>query len=147
MFSNGVRSPKLRELIQPLGPTVCQTRPLETADRVFSGTDVDFVVVTNLSERPIGVLTHRDLEDLKQSHPGKWHAKRCACAVKEQRRLQLDDLVDDVIKLYNRGLIRPLLVFDGDAVLGVLRPTEVFQWCAENRPDALERLAFQARHH
>lgn len=139
------RPTQVRELIQPLGLTVCQTQGLGLAAERLSETGVDHVVITTMSEQPLGLLTERDIEKFKQLHPAKWSSKRCACAVKERPRVHVNDSLDRVIEILGDDEIRPLLVYDGHALLGVIRPTEVFQWSAEHRPRAFDRLAAQAR--
>lgn len=137
----------VRELLRPIGLSLCETLPLNSAERLLRETGDDYVVITNLSDQHIGVITERDISELKLDRPEKWASRRCACAVQQQPTLQVDAVVDDVIELFRHEDIRPLLVFQGPEVLGVLRPTEVFQWCAEHRPEALNELASRSRHH
>lgn len=139
------RSVKVRELLHPAGLVVCQTQGLGRAAQLLSQTGVDHVVVTTMSEQPLGVVTQRDVEKFKQLYPRNWSAKRCACAVKERPRVHVEDSIDRVIEILSHDEIRPLLVYDGHRLLGIVRPAEVLQWCAEHRHSALDLLAAQAR--
>ncbi|GFZ99862.1 CBS domain-containing protein [Nesterenkonia alkaliphila] len=132
---------KLRELIHPVGHRISHTHGLESAARMLSETGADYIVITNMSDRAVGVVTDRDLDNLKESDPERWSFRRCASAVKTQPRLTVDDTVEDVLKVFDQQEVRPLLVHEGREVAGILRPTEVFQWCAEHRPSALDHLA------
>lgn len=138
----------VRELSHPIGLSLCETLPLSNAERLLSKTGTDYVVIRNLSDQPIGVITERDITKLTLARPERWASPRCACAVQQQPALRADAGLNDVIELFlhEHEEIRPLLVHESHGVLGVLRPTEVFQWCAEHRPDALDALAVHAQH-
>ncbi|WP_218221013.1 CBS domain-containing protein [Nesterenkonia sp. Act20] len=135
-----------RDLIQPLGSTLCETRSLDSADRLLREVGLDYVVITNLSDHAIGIITERDIAELQLARPEKWASRRCACAVHPHPTLQADVTMAEVVELFSHTEIRPLLVLEGREALGVLRPTEVFQWCAQYWPAALDQLARHARH-
>lgn len=139
------RSMKVPELLQPLGLMVCHTQGLGRAAQLLRETGADHVVITSMSEQPLGLITERDIDRFRQLHPTKWSAKRCACAVKERPRVYVEDSIDRIVEIFRQHEIRPLLVYDGHTLLGVLRPTEVFQWCAEHGHHALDGLAAQVR--
>lgn len=101
------RSKNLRELLHPIGLTVCQTQGLARAARLLRDTGAGHVVITNMSEQPLGLITERDIEKFKQLHPAKWASKRCACAVREQLRVQIDDPMDSVVEVLSHNEIRP----------------------------------------
>lgn len=146
METDDLPATTVRELLHPIGLSLCETLPLSNAERLLSRTGTDYVVIRNLSDQPIGVITERDITKLKLARPENSASLRCACAVQQQPTLRADAGLNEAIELFLHEQIRPLLVFNSHEVIGVLRPTEVFQWCAEHRPDALDELATHAQH-
>lgn len=134
------------ELVHPLGPTICHTQALETAARVLEETGTEYVTVINLSDRPIGVITYQEIASLHELPTERWAAKRCAGAVKIKPYLSVEDSVAAVVELFTQDEVWPLLVFDGGKGVGVLPPSEVFQWAAEHEPAVLDQLADRVSH-
>ncbi|MBO0596282.1 CBS domain-containing protein [Nesterenkonia sp. E16_7] len=147
MPSGEISATTVRQLLHPLGLSLCETLPLDSAEQMLRESGSGYVVITNMSDQPIGVITDRDIREVKLARPEKWASRRCACAVQVHPALQAGMVIDEVIELFSYQEIRPLLVREGHEVIGVLRPTEVFQWAAEHRPEALELLALYARRH
>ena len=136
----------VRQLLHPLGRSLCETLPLDSAEQMLRESGSGYVVITNMSDQPLGVITDRDVREVQLARPKKRASPRCASAVQVHPALHAGVVIDEVIELFSHQEIRPLLVTEDHEVIGVLRPTEVFQWAAEHRPEALELLALYARH-
>lgn len=136
----------IRDLVHPVGPSLSQTQSLDVAmqtlDRIQSG----YVIVRDLSHRPLGVITSEDIQWLKHLRPSDWSRKCCAQIVQRMpNALKADDPVEAAVEYYREYGIRMLVISHEGEPVGVLPPTEVFQWCALSDGAVLEELASRAR--
>jgi predicted transcriptional regulator len=123
---------QVAELMRPLEPTIEATRALrEAADRIAQSQE-SFAVVT-LNEDVIGIISAEDVLTAAQTDPTGWQTQPCTFAISSnQTRLSPHHPVVEVLHEYRARGIRPLLVFDEDTPVGLLRPAEVRTWCREN---------------
>lgn len=136
----------IRDLLHPVGPSVSQTQSLDAVLRTLDRSSSEYVIVRDLSHRPLGVITAEDIQRLRHLHPSDW-SRRC-CAQQVQRMpnlLEVDDPVDAAVEYYREYGIRLLVISHDGEPIGVLPPTEVFQWCAQSDGAVLEELASRAR--
>lgn len=137
---------RIGDLLRPLGCSVCETQSVEAAQQALSRTQSEMVIVRDLRDRPVGVLTYEDLKSAKAAHPEAWAHKRCASTVTHMPALLgPEDPIQVCVKYYQDHGVRPVVVFAGQEPVGVLHPTEVFQWCAQRDGDLVEELADRAR--
>lgn len=133
--------------MDPLWPTVSESASLQEAAHVRAESGQDYVVIVNLSHRPVGLVTRLDLERWESTGPSDGEHIRCASLIQRTpRSLSIEDTVEASVRYYTQHGVHPLLVFDADAPVGVLHPTQVFQWCAKHHPGLVEDLADQAAH-
>lgn len=134
----------IRDLISPVGRGVSETHGLDAARRLIDR-GADYVAVTDLRERTVGVLTRADLERFQNLDPLSWESKLCASAVADSERiLRLSDSLQVAIEMLRVHGIRPLLVREGAFTVGILEPSAVFQWCAAHDQAVLNELAQRA---
>lgn len=134
----------LEDLLRPLGPAVDETLELESIAQMLNEGGVNCVMVTDLDDRAIGLITDDDVERAKVLDPSGWRTAPCVGAVTPfAEGLRVGDTLDDAAAMFKHVGVRLILVSDGDEPVGVLHPSEVFQWCAEHRPELLESLADQ----
>ena len=132
---------EVRELISPLAATVWWTQSVEDAARHIEA-DAEAVVVLDLSNRPVGVITQADVDQITSQHPQTWAKKRCACLARSsEHRVRPEHSIEGVIWRYQQEDIQPLLVSNGDEAVGVLHPGAVLRWCAEHHPTAFDALS------
>ncbi|GAA1168225.1 CBS domain-containing protein [Nesterenkonia sandarakina] len=125
---------------------MCETQSVEAAHQALARTQSEMVLVRDLHDRPIGVLTREDLKTIKATHPDAWGHKRCASTVTHMPALLgPDDPIQECVTYYQAHGVRPVVVFAGEEPVGVLHPTEVFQWCAQRDGAMVEELADRAR--
>lgn len=136
----------ISQMVTPVGPTISETQPLTHAAKLLSddGRGYATVVQSGPGGKPRGFITHGDLARAKLKHPQQWPLMRCGALLKgrPQSHLRADDAVEQAIELLKQHGVRPLLIYTGANMLGVLEPAKVFQWCAEHSPEALEELAY-----
>lgn len=131
---------QVRELVSALSPTLWSTESLEEAGRRIAA-GAESVVVLNLSGHPIAIITESDLQHLASEEPRTWRRKRCAClAPSKLPRVYAEDSPERVITYYREDRIRPLLVYEGHQVIGIVSPGAILRWCAEHQPALLKTL-------
>lgn len=136
------------DLMAPIGSTIGITQSLqEAADRIAEGQE-DALTVVGLNETAIGFISSDDLLAAAQIEPTRWQKKRCASLVQIcESPLRPDHSLESVIQQYREEGIRPLLVFNGDTPVGLLRPDDVRQWCQDFGPVPLEDLMYKPALH
>ncbi|TDS84793.1 CBS domain-containing protein [Nesterenkonia aurantiaca] len=91
-------------------------------------------LVSDLSHRPVGLITEADLAEIAARHPGDWRKKRCACLLTEDLDfLRPEHDIEGVLERYRADDVKPLLVLEGDDPVGIVYPEAVFASCAEQR--------------
>lgn len=128
----------IEDLMAPGGMTVFSTQSArDAADRIEAA---GHAVVLNLSYRPLGILTVEDLIAWRRRDPEGWEKRRCACLVITDRpTLRPEHPIAEVFWLWrNEGRPCPLMVLDGESLLGVLHPEKVGRWSAEHAPELFE---------
>lgn len=136
----------VRDFLRPAEPSVCSTQSLEAALQAMFRADSEHVVVRDMRGCPIGVITREDIRTFKAALPTAWSQRRCAQAVVSMPAvLRPEDSPKACVQYYRDHGIRPLVIFDGKEPVGLLHPTEVFQWCAQQDAALVEELAAQAR--
>jgi signal-transduction protein with cAMP-binding, CBS, and nucleotidyltransferase domain len=122
---------QVADLMRPLEPTIEATRSLrEAADRIAQSQE-SFAVV-RLNEDVIGLISAEDVLVAAQTDPTGWQTQPCTFAISSnQTRLSPHHPVTEVLHEYRARGIRPLLVFEADTPVGLLRPAEVRTWCVE----------------
>lgn len=133
---------KIRELMTAFGPNVSEAQPLGRAHKLLRDLNRDYLTVIGRDEHPVGFITHADVEQVKQGQPEDWTALRCGSVLEPVNdQLDPDDEVDVALELLICHGVRPLLVREKNTPVGVIEPTVVFQWCAEHRPEVVDKLA------
>lgn len=133
------------ELLAPLKAPVELTQPLATAARLLDGPDLEFVTLMDPSGQPVGFLTQSDLHRVRTRRPNDWESARCATVIQMPKQyLSPQSSVQEAVEMLRTEGVRPLLVREGSEPEGVLEPSAVFQWCAENSPETLDELALMA---
>ncbi|RJN32953.1 CBS domain-containing protein [Nesterenkonia natronophila] len=134
---------QIADLMRSLEPTIEATRSLrETADRIAQS-DEGFAVVT-LNEDVIGIISAEDVLTAAQTDPTGWQTQPSTLAIaSNQTRLSPHYPVEEVLHEYRARGIRPLLVFDEETPVGLIRPAEVRTWCLENHTAPWDDLACQ----
>lgn len=135
----------IRDLLRPLEPSVCETQSLEAARQALDRAQSEHLIVRDLHDRPAGVITHEDITAFQELHPGEWFRRRCAQLVAPMPALlSPEDSPETCVQYYRDHGIRPVVVADDQGPVGLLHPTDVFQWCAERGDAAVQELADQA---
>src|SRR5690625_1310665 len=148
----------VREVLSPIGPTVLASHPLGQAAHEISVWG-EPVVVMDVSDQPLGVITEDDLDSValddaatlvalddtaEFDNTAHWRKIPCSRLVEvPQHVLRADDPIERVLALYRQDEAHPLLVFDGQIAIGIVHPRSVCEWCAENDPDRLTQLVDQ----
>lgn len=124
---------EVHELMSPVEACLLSTQSLsEAAGRIVPG---GAVVVLGLSHRPVGLITESDLRLTSEQDPQGWMKRRCAYGMRPvEDGVRTDDPIEGVLWRYRQGETLPMPVLNGDAAVGVLYPSAVFQWCAERQP-------------
>lgn len=118
---------RIGDLLRPLGCSVSETQSLEAAQQALARTQSEMVIVRDLHDRPVGVLTREDLKTIKAAHPETWAHKRCASTVTHMpAQLSPADPIQECVTYYQAHGVRPVVVFAGQEPVGVVHPTEVF---------------------
>lgn len=146
LSSESLGTPSLRDALVPVNAQILTSDGVETALERLQAAGTDYILVTDPIDGPIGLITREDIEQLQWKHPDYWAAMRCGNAVSPPARfIHPAASFDAAVDMFKDEGVRPLLVVDSGAIVGVLEPTAVFQWCAEYWPAALEELAQLAR--
>ena len=148
----------VRELMSPIGPTVLASHSLGQAAHEI-GVWGEPVVVMDVSDQPLGVITEDDLDSVALDgaatlvalddttdfdNAANWRKIPCSRLVEvPQQVLRADDPIECVLAQYQQDEAHPLLVFDGQNAIGIVHPRSVYEWCAENDPDRLTQLIDQ----
>ena len=148
----------VRELMSPIGPTVLASHPLGQAAHEISVWG-EPVVVMDVSDKPVGVITEDDLDSValddaatlvalddtaEFDNATDWRKIPCSRLVEvPQQVLYVDDPIERVLAQYEQDQVHPLLVFDGQNAVGIIHPTSVYEWCAEHDPSTLTKLLDQ----
>lgn len=136
----------IRDLLRPLEPSVCETQSLEAAKEALTRAQSEHVVIRDLHHRPVGVITREEIKAFEAALPERWSRRRCAGAVASMPAgLHPDQSPEACVQYYRDHGIRPMIVADAQGPVGLLHPTEVFQWCALRDAEVVEELADQAR--
>ncbi|RJN32952.1 hypothetical protein [Nesterenkonia natronophila] len=148
--AQGQRTPSanstVRDALVPLNGHVLASEGVETALQRMRTAGVEYLVITDPEDGPLSLITREDTEQLQSKHPDLWSAMRCGnVVVAPSRFLQADEGLGAAAEVLKSEGVRPLLVVDGEDIVGALEPTAVFQWCAEHRPAVLDELAQLAR--
>ena len=132
---------KLGSVLRPLGPEIFASEDVAMARQRLRQAGVDHLVITDAAGSSVGFLTRADLEPLFRG-PEDASSTPCADLIANAApSLYPDDSFDSAVTVLRAHGIRPLLVRDEGALIGVLEPTTVFQWCAQHRPTVLDELA------
>ncbi|GAA1139655.1 CBS domain-containing protein [Nesterenkonia lutea] len=135
----------IRDLLRPVGHSVCETQSVDAAFRSLNITQADEVVVRDLFDRPLGFVTREDIERFKDARPRDWARKCCAQLVDRMPSLlNPEDPLESAVEYYRDYGIRPLVISSQSEAVGVLHPTDVFQWCAQHDANLVEELAHRA---
>src|SRR5690625_3733290 len=148
----------VREVLSPIGPTVLASHPLGQAAHEISVWG-EPVVVMDVSDQPLGVITEDDLDSValddaatlvalddtaEFDNTAHWRKIPCSRLVEvPQHVLYVDDPIERVLAQYEQDQVHPLLVFDGQNAVGIIHPTSVYEWCAEHDPSTLTKLLDQ----
>ncbi len=137
---------RIGDLLRPWVCSVCETQSVEAAQQALTRAQSDMVIIRDLRDRPLGILTREDLRAFKASHPHEWARRRCAAIVTQMPALlDAEDPVEACVSYYRDHGVRPVVIFAGQEPVGVLHPTDVFQWCAQRDGAVVEELADRAR--
>ncbi|MBE1514428.1 CBS domain-containing protein [Nesterenkonia halotolerans] len=125
---------------------MCETQSVGAAQQALARNQSELVIIRDLHDRPIGVLTSENIDAFTAAHPQDWWHRRCAQAVVQMpETLGPEDSPGACAQYYREHGVRPVVIFDQDDPLGLLHPTEVFQWCAQHDDSVVEELAARAR--
>lgn len=72
---------RIRDLLRPVEPSVCETQSLEAAKHALARAQSMHVIVRDLHDRPVGVITREDIRSSKTTMPENWARRRCAQAL------------------------------------------------------------------
>lgn len=130
--------PVVSELMSPISATIGMDDTLQdAATKVTEGRET--LVVVSLQGAPIGFVSARDVRTAAWQDPHRWWAKRCASLVQIcENSLHPAHTVEMAIQRYRDEGVKPLLVFDGDAAVGLLDPHAVRRWCRDHGPALLD---------
>lgn len=144
-----VSNATVREVLSPIGPTVLASHPLGQAAHEISVWG-EPVVVMDVSDQPLGVITEDDLDSValddaatlvalddtaEFDNAAHWRKIPCSRLVEvPQQVLRADDPIARVLAQYQQDEAHPLLVFDGQNAIGIVHPRSVYEWCAEHDP-------------
>lgn len=144
-----VSNATVREVLSPIGPTVLASHPLGQAAHEISVWG-EPVVVMDVSDQPLGVITEDDLDSIalddaatlvalddtaEFDNAAHWRKIPCSRLVEApQHVLRADDPIELVLAHYQQHEVYPLLVFDGQHAVGIVHPGSVYEWCAEHDP-------------
>lgn len=113
------------ELMSVAPRSVWVTQSLPDAVSLFDHQN-PAVVVVDLREKPVGVITKAAISHEAARNPGRWTRMRCAHLMAPLTcRLRAEDSLEEALAHYSGYGPRPLLVFDGDDLIGVLYPEYV----------------------
>jgi hypothetical protein len=148
----------VREVLSPIGPTVLASHSLGQAAHEISVWG-EPVVVMDVSDQPLGVITEDDLDSIalddaatlvalddtaEFGNTTDWRKMPCSRLVEApQHVLRAEDPIERVLAHYQQHEVYPLLVFDGQHAVGIVHPGSVYEWCAEHDPGALDTLLDQ----
>ncbi len=100
--------------------TVSPDRSVHEAMQVLVGNNVGSVIVVE-GERPVGILTERDVLRLGAANPGALESTSVADAMTRDLVVAMPgDLVDYAAGIMTSNRIRHLPIIDGDRLAGVL---------------------------
>ena len=144
-----VSNATVREVLSPIGPTVLASHPLGQAAHEISVWG-EPVVVMDVSDQPLGVITEDDLDSValddaatlvalddtaEFDNAAQWRKIPCSRLVEApQHVLRAYDPIELVLAHYQQHEVYPLLVFDGQHAVGIVHPGSVYEWCAEHDP-------------
>ncbi len=134
----------IEPLVSPIALTVRHNQLLQDIAPTIKKRGEPVVVVDDAGQ-PVSIITEADIHSTATDDPEGWHTIPCCqLADSSEGALRMDHPLADVLWMYQQGCIRPMLVFSSGASVGVLHPTSVFQWCAENSPALLSILTQRA---